>query len=170
LAWWLGRYLSVCIDHGDSDPAHDPNHSKMGPIIPFCHANTTDGVTMRSELDVLRNAGVRVLHYVHTRQLYRNGQPAPCCKCCDSLDNITRRIDMERKDFPADGIFTDNVVANATHAAFYRTVQAETQKTGPAHTWMNGNCASTQCRGFDPSFTALADVVSVQPTASTAVP
>ena len=78
---------------------------------------------MRADLEVLRNAGVRVLHYVHSRELYRDGQPAPCCRCCDSLANITRRIDMERADFPADGIFTDNVVTDAAHLAFYREVQ-----------------------------------------------
>jgi hypothetical protein len=154
-------YLSVCIDHGDSDPAHDPNHGTMGAITPVCHKNTTDGVTIRAELDVLRAAGVRVLHYVHSRQLYRDGKPAPCCKCCDSLGNVTRRIDTELTAFPNDGIFTDNVVANASHAEFYRAVQRETQSRGMAHTWMNGNCHANKCRGFDPEFTDLADVVTV---------
>eukprot|EP01047_Picozoa_sp_COSAG01_P021055 COSAG01_NODE_1209_length_11232_cov_5.378818_9_plen_1014_part_00 len=148
--------ISVCIDHGDSDPAHDPRHGTEGAIVPVCHANSTSGATMRSELQVLRAAGAKVMHYVHSRQLYRGGEPAPCCRCCDSLSNVTRRVDTELAAFPNDGIFTDNVVADAAHYEFFSKVQKRARIS--RYSVMNANCHRSRCQKFDPRFIDLADV------------
>ena len=65
-------YVSVCADHNDTSggaehrrPHGDPGDG--GRITPICDLQDSEGTAVRAGLAVLREAGVKILHYTHTR-------------------------------------------------------------------------------------------------------
>ena len=82
-------YISVCCDHNDGgggaeNRSGDP--ADGGWIVPICRRNDTEGAAVRAGIAVLREAGVHVLHYTHTRLAYwPNGSEYKCCQCCEKL-------------------------------------------------------------------------------------
>ena len=78
-------YISVCCDHNDKgggaeNRTGDP--ADGGWITPICRRNDTEGAAVRKGIAVLREAGVHVLHYTHTRLGYwpngvRSVRPVP---------------------------------------------------------------------------------------------
>eukprot|EP01051_Picozoa_sp_SAG22_P018413 SAG22_NODE_3094_length_1945_cov_1.432052_2_plen_154_part_00 len=57
---------------------------------------------------------------------------APCCQCCETLANITERIETEIAAYPSDGIFIDNLRAGKIPApeSWYQQVYDRTQAHG----------------------------------------
>ena len=104
-------YISVCCDHNDTSGGGDP--ADGGWIVPICRRNTTEGAAVRAGIAVLREAGVHVLHYTHTRLAYwPNGSEYACCQCCEKQSYVERRVAEETNAFPSDGIFTDNTIGS----------------------------------------------------------
>ena len=56
---------------------------------------------MDDALQVLREQGVKVAHYIMTRL----PPPLPCCTCCNSFKNITAMVDRALSAYPQDSIF-----------------------------------------------------------------
>lgn len=78
-------YISVCCDLADG-----------GWIVPICRRNDTEGAAVRAGIAVLREAGVHVLHYTHTRLAYwPNGSEYKCCACCERQSYVERRVAEE---------------------------------------------------------------------------
>jgi hypothetical protein len=136
-------WMSVCCDHTDpssSGPAWpgspwpvdgQPGSGLLNPNP--CHLKNKMGQDINHALDDLRAAGVKITHYVHTRVTnYPNGSYAPCCQCCETLANITERIESEIAAYPADGIFIDNLRAGhiPAPAAWFQEVYDRTQAHG----------------------------------------
>ena len=136
-------WMSVCCDHTDpssSGPAWpgspwpvdgQPGSGLLNPNP--CHLKNKMGQDINHALDDLRAAGVKITHYVHTRVTnYPNGSYAPCCQCCETLANITERIESEIAAYPADGIFIDNLRAGhiPAPAAWFQEVYDRTQVHG----------------------------------------
>ena len=109
---------------------------------------------MRRGVAVLRTAGARVLHYTHTRIAnYPNGTEKACCECCEDLPYVLSRVDNATRNFPLDGIFTDNAVANeAWRDGYYSAIAARVHRqnrtldpdtVAATKRWygMNENCA-----------------------------
>jgi hypothetical protein len=104
-----------------------------GRITAPCHLKNKMGRDINHAIDMLREAGVHITHYVHTRITnYPNGSYAPCCQCCESMANLTQRIDTEIGAYPQDGIFLDNIRAGHHPAPFgyYDQVYNLTQTKG----------------------------------------
>eukprot|EP01048_Picozoa_sp_COSAG05_P005283 COSAG05_NODE_310_length_11636_cov_115.006934_2_plen_1499_part_00 len=136
-------WMSVCCDHTDpssSGPAWpgspwpvdgQPGSGLLNPNP--CHLKNKMGQEINHALDQLRAAGVKITHYVHTRVTnYPNGSYAPCCQCCETLANITERIETEIAKYPMDGIFIDNLRAGHIPApeSWFQEVYDRTQAHG----------------------------------------
>lgn len=140
-------YISVCCDHNDKgggaeNRTGDPLDG--GWITPICRLNDTQGEAVRKGISVLRDAGVHVLHYTHTRLGYwPNGTEMACCHCCENVSYVTRRIQEETSAFPKDGIFNDNVIASHNWQEYYKAITDEVHRSDPRRAMgMNLNCAN----------------------------
>ena len=63
-------YISVCCDHNDAGGGAENRTGDPGDggwITPICRRNDTEGAAVRQGIAILREAGVHVLHYTHTR-------------------------------------------------------------------------------------------------------
>lgn len=140
-------YISVCCDHNDKgggaeNRTGDPLDG--GWITPICRLNDTQGEAVRQGISVLRDAGVHVLHYTHTRLGYwPNGTEMACCECCENVSYVTRRIQEETAAFPKDGIFNDNVIASHNWQEYYKAIADEVHRTDAQRAMgMNLDCAN----------------------------
>ena len=133
-------------------PGGDPRDG--GRIVPICDLGDEEAAAVRRGVAVLRTAGARVLHYTHTRIAnYPNGTEKACCECCEDLPYVLSRVDNATRNFPLDGIFTDNAVANeAWRDGYYAAIAARVHRQNRTHDpdtvaatkrWygMNENCA-----------------------------
>ena len=151
-------YVSVCADHNDTSggaehrkPGGDP--ADGGRIVPICDLGDDEGAAVRARIATLREAGAHVLHYTHTRIAYfPNGTEQRCCECCEDLPYVISRVDNETRNFPADGIFTDNVVANDAWLPYYKAIVKKARREDPTRKHaFNQNCAhdsSERCSPF----------------------
>ena len=80
-------------------------------------------------------------HYVHSRHLYYpNGSAEGChphCECCDSLANVTKRVDEVTRRWPDDGLFIDNVNGSRVLEPYYSAVYRRAQADGPRQVVLN---------------------------------
>jgi hypothetical protein len=151
-------FVSVCADHNDTNggaehrrPGGDPGDG--GRITPICDLGDEQGVAVRAGLSVLRQAGVHVMHYTHTRiSNFPNGTEEKCCECCEDLDYVVERTSNETRHFPDDGIFTDNAIANTKWLPYYQAIAAAARKgAGPTRrTATNPNCAHAHTERCSP--------------------
>ena len=132
-----------------------PSSSRPGGrIVPICDLGDAEAAAVRRGVAVLRTAGARVLHYTHTRIAnYPNGTEKACCECCEDLPYVLSRVDNATRNFPLDGIFTDNAVANeAWRDGYYSAIAARVHRqnrtldpdtVAATKRWygMNENCA-----------------------------
>ena len=140
-------YISVCCDHNDSGGGAENRSGDPGDggwITPICRRNDTEGAAVRAGIAVLREAGVHVLHYTHTRLAYwPNGSEYKCCQCCEKQSYVERRVAEETTAFPSDGIFTDNVMASWNWFSYYQAIAAAVHKTDATRAMAtNLDCAS----------------------------
>ena len=67
----------MCCDHSDTGGGAENRTGDPGDggwITPICQLNDTQGAAVRDGIKVLREAGVSVLHYTHSRLgYYPNG-------------------------------------------------------------------------------------------------
>lgn len=103
---------------------------------------------------------------------------------CEPEDYVVSRVKNATTNFPSDGIFTDNVVANERWYPYYAAIADEARRSNPQRkTAFNPNCAhkasetcspfcthwghskeqcadctSNRCSGMTPEFLDLADV------------
>jgi hypothetical protein len=76
-------FISVCCDHNDAGGGAENRTGDPGDggwITPICRRNDTEGAAVRRGISILRDAGVHVLHYTHTRL-----GCAWCHACCARL-------------------------------------------------------------------------------------
>ena len=107
---------------------------------------------MRAGLDILREGGVKILHYTHTRiAYYPNGTEQACCECCEPLSYVESRIENATMNFPADGIFNDNVVANGAWSDYYGAITSTARKKNvDTPVAFNPNCAHAHSEPCSP--------------------
>lgn len=81
----------------------------------------------------------------------QNGSEYKCCDCCEPLSYVESRVEQAAKNFPADGIFTDNVVANGAWSEYYAALTATARKGDALRpTAFNPNCAHPRSEDCSP--------------------
>ena len=160
-------FISVCCDHNDrgggaENRSGDP--ADGGWIVPICRRNDTEGKAVRKGIAVLREAGVHVLHYTHTRLAYwPNGSEYACCQCCEKQSYVERRIAEETTAFPRDGIFNDNVIASWNWLSYYQAISDAVHKTDRNRAMAtNLDCASGAWPDFKSPATGRCSPVCMQ--------
>jgi hypothetical protein len=117
------------------------DHDLTGAVTPLCDRSTPTANKTDKAIAQLRRAGVHILHYVHSRKLYwPNGSAEGCkphCECCDSLVNVTQRVDEVLRLWPEDGLFIDNVNGSRALEGYYSAVYNHTQRRGPREVILN---------------------------------
>jgi hypothetical protein len=143
-------YVSMCADHNDTGGGAEhrtPDPGDGGRIVPICDLGDDEGAAVRRGAATLRDGGAKVLHYTHTRISYfPNGSEYPCCECCEDLDYVLSRVKNETHNFPSDGIFNDNSIANDLWLPYYSTIASAARRrrteAGADHLLaFNPNCA-----------------------------
>ncbi len=139
-------YASVCADHNDTGGGAEHRTGDPGDggrIVPICDLGDKEAVRVRRGIAKLRDAGAHVLHYTHTRISYwPNGTEQSCCECCEELPYVLSRVANETRNFPRDGIFIDNAIANGAWLPYYKAIVERARASHPARPIaMNPNCA-----------------------------
>ena len=138
-------YASVCADHG-VPPAHPGDGGRIRPV---CDQPGAAGEAVRRGMATLRSAGVRLLHYTHSRLAeWPNGTEYKCCHCCEDLTYVQSRAGEEARRWPSDGVFTDNAVANDAWLPYYQAI-AEVARREKPNRWfaLNEDCAFPEAWG-----------------------